>query len=157
MHPQIRSNKPGKCPICGMKLVPVQTQAAGGLRTLTISPEARALMDIETVPVERKYVTTEVRMVGKVDFDETKLGYITAWVAGRLDQLYVDFTGVEVNEGDHMVYIYSEQLYAAQEELLQALKYASGAPTTSTRRGIGNIDLVGSAREKLRLLGLTQK
>ena len=108
-----------------MKLVPVQTQVTGGLRTLTVSPEARALMDIETVPVERKYVTTEVRMVGKVDFDETKLGYITAWVAGRLDQLYVDFTGVEVNKGDHMVYIYSEQLYAAQEELLQALKYAS--------------------------------
>jgi len=157
MHPQIRSNKPGKCPLCGMKLVPVQTQVTGGLRTLIISPEARALMNIETVPVERKYVSTEVRMVGKVDFDETKLGYITAWVAGRLDQLYVDFTGVEVNQGDHMVYIYSEQLYAAQEELLQALKYASQAPATSTRRGIGSIDLVESAREKLRLLGLTQK
>ncbi|NOY28973.1 MAG: DUF3347 domain-containing protein [Planctomycetes bacterium] len=157
MHPQIRSNKPGKCPLCGMKLVPVQTQVTGGLRTLTVSPEARALMSIETVPVERNYVETEVRMVGKVDFDETKFGYITAWVAGRLDQLYVDFTGVEVKEGDHMVYIYSEQLYAAQEELLQAKKYASQASANSTRRGIGNIDLVESAREKLRLLGLTQK
>ncbi|MCH7751697.1 MAG: hypothetical protein IH898_06025, partial [Planctomycetes bacterium] len=81
MHPQIRSDKPGKCPLCGMDLIPVQTQTAGGLRTLTVSPEARALMNIETVPVERKYVATEVRMVGKVDFDETKLGYITAWVA----------------------------------------------------------------------------
>ncbi len=157
MHPQIRSPKPGKCPLCGMKLVPVQTQVTGGLRTLTISPEARALMAIETVPVERKYVATEVRMVGKVDFDETKLGYITAWVSGRLDQLYVDFTGVEVNQGDHMVYIYSEQLYAAQEELLQALKYASRLPANPTRPGIGNIDLVESAREKLRLLGLTQE
>jgi len=157
MHPQIRSNKPGKCPLCGMKLVPVQTKVTGGLRTLVVSPEARALMNIETAPVERKYVAIEVPMVGKVDFDETKLGYITAWVAGRLDQLYVDFTGVEVNQGDHMVYIYSEQLYAAQEELLQALKYASGASANSTRRNIGNIDLVGSAREKLRLLGLTQK
>jgi len=157
MHPQIRSIKPGNCPICGMELIPVQTKATGGLRTLTVSPEARALMDIETVPVERNYVTTEIRMVGKADFDETKFGYITAWVAGRLDQLYVDFTGVKVNEGDHMVYIYSEQLYAAQEELLQALRYARQAPATSTRKGIGNIDLVESAREKLRLLGLTQE
>jgi RND family efflux transporter MFP subunit len=157
MHPQIRSNKPGKCPICGMKLVPVQTKTTGGLRTLTVSPEARALMNVETVPVERKYVETEVRMVGKVDFDETKLGYITAWVSGRLDQLYVDFTGVEVNEGDHMVYIYSEQLYAAQEELLQAKKYASNSTANTVRRGIGNIDLVESAREKLRLLGLKQE
>ncbi len=157
MHPQIRSNKPGKCPICGMELVPVQAQASGGLRTLTVTPEARALMNVETVPVEREYVETEVRMVGKVDIDETKLGYITAWVAGRLDQLYVDFTGVEVNKGDHMVYIYSEELYAAQEELLQALKYARQAPSGPTRQGIGNIDLVESSREKLRLLGLTQK
>ena len=157
MHPQIRSGKPGKCPICGMPLIPVQTQVASGLRSLTISPETQALMDIETVTVERKFVETEIRMVGKVDFDETKLGYITAWVAGRLDQLYVDFTGVQVNEGDHMVYIYSEQLYAAQEELLQARKYANQATENSTRRGIGNIDLVESAREKLRLLGLTQK
>lgn len=157
MHPHIRSNKPGRCPICGMELSPVQTQTTGGLRALTVSPEARALMNIETVPVERKYVATEVRMVGKVDFDETKLGYITAWVAGRLDQLYVDYTGVEVNQGDHMVYIYSEELYAAQEELLQALKYASQASTSTTRLGIGSIDLVESAREKLRLLGLTQK
>jgi len=157
MHPQIRSNKPGDCPLCGMELVPVQTQSAGGLRTLTVSPEARALMSVETVPVERSYVATEVRMVGKVDFDETKLATITAWVAGRLDQLYVDFTGVKVKKGDHMVYIYSEQLYAAQEELLQAKKYASRASDNSTRRGIGTIDLVESAREKLRLLGLTQK
>jgi len=157
MHPQIRSNKPGKCPICGMKLIPVQTKTTGGLRTLTVSPEARALMNVETVPVERKYVETTVRMVGKVDFDETKLGYITAWVAGRLDQLYVDFTGVKVNQGDHMVYIYSEQLYAAQEELLQAIKYAKQSSTNSIRRGTGRIDLVESAREKLRLLGLTQE
>ncbi len=157
MHPQIRSEKPGKCPLCGMELVPVQKQSTSGLRTLTISPEARALMNIETVPVERNYVSTEIRMVGKVDFDETKLGYITAWVGGRLDQLYVDFTGVEVNEGDHMVYIYSEELYAAQEELLQAIKYASQTSANSTRRGGGSIDLVESAREKLRLLGLTQE
>ncbi len=157
MHPQIRSNKPGKCPLCGMKLVPVQTRTTGGLRTLVVSPEARALMNVETVPVERKYVATKIRMTGKVDFDETKLGTITAWVAGRLDQLYVDFTGVDVQKGDHMAYIYSEQLYAVQEELLQALKYAREASDNSVRRGIGNIDLVESAREKLRLLGLTQK
>lgn len=156
MHPQIRSNKPGKCPICGMDLIPV-AESSGGMRTLTISPEAKALMNVETSPVERRYVTQTIPMVGKVDYDETKLGYITAWVAGRLDRLYVDYTGVEVKKGDHMVYIYSEQLYAAQEELLQALKYAQDRTATPGRFGVADVDLLQSAREKLRLLGLTDE
>lgn len=62
-------------------------------------------MNIQTMPVERQYVTAEVRMVGKVDYDETRLRHITAWVADRLDRLYVDYVGVMVNEGDHLVYL----------------------------------------------------
>lgn len=154
MHPQIRSTTPGKCPICGMDLIPV-ANTSGGMRTLTISPAARALMNIASTPVERKYVSHDVPMVGKVDYDETKLGYISAWVPGRLDRLYVDYTGIGVNAGDHMVYIYSPELYSAQEELIQAIKYQS-------EQGRGNrftpsLDLVESAREKLRLLGLKEE
>jgi len=156
MHPQIRSSSPGKCPICGMDLIPV-AKSSGGMRTLTVSPSAEALMSIQTSAVERRYVTHEIPMVGKVAYDETKIGYITAWVSGRLDRLYVDFTGVEVKKGDHMVYIYSEQLYSAQEELTQALKYAAERGPQSSRVATGGIDIVESAREKLRLLGLQEE
>lgn len=154
MHPQIRQPKPGKCPICGMDLIPV-AKTSGGMRTLTLSQESTALMQIATTPVERRYVTHEIPMVGRVDYDETKLAYITAWVPGRLDRLYVDYTGVEVKEGDHLVYIYSEQLYSAQEELIQALKNRRERTPTTTL--IQPIDLVESAREKLRLLGLKEE
>ncbi len=99
MHAQIHSDKPGKCPLCGMDLIPVQRQTTGGLRTLTVSPAARALMNIQTVPVERKFVSAVVRMAGKVEYDETRRGYIAAWVPGRLDRLYVDYTGVAVKKG----------------------------------------------------------
>jgi Cu(I)/Ag(I) efflux system membrane fusion protein len=154
MHPQIRQPNPGKCPLCGMNLIPV-SKTSGGMRTLSVSPESRALMSISSSPVMRDYVTNEIRMVGKVDYDETKLAYITAWVSGRLDRLYVDYTGVAVKKGDHMAYIYSEELYAIQEELIQAIKYSRDrGPDTSRFRS--PIDLVESAREKLRLLGLTE-
>ncbi len=153
MHPQIRSGDSGDCPICGMDLIPV-AQSAGGMRTLTLSPESRALMSISSIPVERKYVSQEIQMVGKVDFDETKFGYISAWVPGRLDRLYVDYAGVTVKEGDHMVYIYSPELYAAQEELIQALKYQN-IPQGSIR--LPSVNLVATAREKLRLFGLTKE
>lgn len=155
MHPQIHSSKPGKCRICGMDLIPV-AKSAGGMRTLAISAESKALMKIETSPVERRYVTHEIPMVGRVDYDETRLGYITAWVPGRLDRLFVDFTGIEVKKGDHLASIYSEQLYSIQEELIQAVKYGSERPATTTTR-IQPIDLVESAREKLRLLGLKEE
>ena len=155
MHPQIRQPNSGSCPICGMDLIPVQTQA-GGLRTLTVSPETRALMNVATTPVMRKYVTHEIPMVGKVDYDETKKGYIAAWVPGRLDDLYVDYTGIHVNKGDHMVYIYSPELYSAQEELIGALKHRGERSPTNTTRLIQPIDLVEASREKLRLLGLSE-
>ena len=152
MHPQIRSPNPGKCPICGMDLIPVPT-SSGGMRTLAVSPETRALMNVAATPVERKYVTHEIALVGKVDYDETKVGYITAWVPGRLDRLYVDYTGIQVNKSDHMVYIYSPELYAAQEELIQALRYRTNRES-ATR--FPSLDLAEAAREKLRLLGLTE-
>ena len=153
MHPQIRRDGPGKCPICGMDLVPVK-KSAGGVRTVSINADVKKLMNIQTVPVGRRYVTADVRMVGKIEYDETRLAHITAWVSGRLDRLYVDFTGVEVNKGDHMAYIYSEELYTAQQELIAALESNAGR---SSSRFVKPIDLAESAREKLRLLGITDE
>ena len=134
MHPQIRQPAPGKCPICTMDLIPVDTRLIG-LREIEFSEEAAKLMEIETSIVERKFVTAEIRMVGKIDYDETRLKNITAWVPGRIDRLYVDFTGITVSKGDHMVYLYSPELISTQRELLLP-------------------SLKDAAREKLRLLGL---
>ena len=157
MHPQIRRQEPGACPICGMDLIPAEsgTEADRGLRELSISRAARALIDLRTAPVERKFVTATIRMVGKVAYDETRLGDITARVPGRLDRLYVDYTGVEVREGDHMASIYSPELYTAQGEVIADVKSIhearSPAAAESGRR------MLKSAREKLRLWGLTDE
>ena len=155
MHPQIRKSGPGACPICGMDLIPV-SKSASGMRTLAVSPEARALMSIQSSPVERRYVDHDVLMVGKVEYDETRLGHITARVPGRLDRMYVDFTGIKIKKGDHMVTMYSEALYSAQDELIQAIKFARARKGRPSLIG-GGIDLVESGREKLRLWGLTEE
>ena len=156
MHPQVRLGEPGLCPICGMELVLV-AEGGGieGERVFTTTPEAAALMEVEVAPVARKQVSAQVRMVGKVEYDETRLKYITAWVGGRIDRLYVDFTGVTVEEGAPMVYLYSPKLLAAQEELLQAVRAAAElSRSTSAYMRQAAERTVGSAREKLRLLGL---
>ncbi|QEG01509.1 Cation efflux system protein CusB precursor [Stieleria maiorica] len=153
MHPQIRRDGPGSCPICGMDLVPVK-KSASGIRTVSISSDVKKLMNVQTVPVAHRYVTANVRMVGKIEYDRTRLAHITAWVAGRLDRLFVEFEGVEVNKGDHMAYIYSEELYTAQEELVAAQQSKADRPAS---RFVEPLNLAESAREKLRLLGITEK
>lgn len=157
MHPQIQKDGPGACPICGMDLIPVTSGMAHGLRFLPVSPESRALMDIEVTPVERRYVETELRLVGKVEYDETRRKYITARVPGRLDRLFVDYTGIEVKKGDHMVTMYSEELYAAQQELILAVRNAKKPRPKKSFFDMEDVDLLSSAREKLRLLGLTRQ
>ncbi len=157
MHPQIVQSTAGKCPICAMDLIPMPqdlaTQAAP--RQLAVSEAAAKLMDIQTSKVERKFVARNVRMVGKVAYDETRVKSITAWVSGRIDRLYVDFTGTTVMKGDHLVYLYSPELISAQAELLQALKATqstSGGASSYLRTS--NEATLAAAREKLRLLGL---
>jgi len=156
MHPRVRQPKPGRCPICFMELVPIKKgDEEAGERALAISHAAAKLAEIQTSPVERKLVTVEVRMVGKVDYDESRLAYITAWVPGRLDRLYVDYTGVPVRKGEHLVYLYSPELYAAQEELLQALNVAEEMKKSDLPEMRETaMATVRAARDKLRLLGI---
>jgi len=161
MHPQIRLPRPGQCPICGMDLVPVDADSSGAgeanSRQIAMSEEALAIAEIETVAVRRALVARDVRMVGKVDYDETRVRNIAAWAPGRIDRLFVDYTGVEVNKGDHLVSLYSPELRTAQEELLQAIR----ANANLRQSGVSVLRestraTIESAREKLRLLGLTK-
>lgn len=158
MHPQFQLPKPGQCPICLMDLIPLTVDGDDevGPRVLSVSEHAAALMEIETTAVVRREVAATVSLVGHVDYDETRLVNITAWVAGRLDQLFVDYTGLSVEPGDPMVSLYSPDLLGAQEELLQALKAARqlGAGEGSSLHAV-SLATVEAVREKLRLWGLT--
>ncbi len=160
MHPQIVRDRPGLCPICHMELIPMPEGMAteASPRELTVSETAAKLMDIQTSPVERRFVASEIRMVGKVQYDETRVKYITSWVPGRLDRLYVDFTGTTVRKGDHLVYLYSPELISAQAELLQAAKAVQKVgESTSEYLTKSTATTLDAAREKLRLLGLNDQ
>ena len=73
------------------------------------------LAEIQSEPVQRQYLTREIRMVGKVDYDETRIRTVAAWIPGqnRLERLFVDYTGVPVRAGDHLVVLYSPELLTA--------------------------------------------
>ena len=159
MHPTIRESAPGQCSLCGMDLIPVASEQADegeGATELKLSARAQKLAAIEVAPVERKFVTAEIRMVGKVTYDETRVDNITAWVPGRIDRLFADYTGIPVRKGDHMVELYSPELLTTQQELIQALKTVKETEQSglSTIKATA-IQTVGAVRERLRLWGLT--
>ncbi len=124
MHPQVRLPKAGKCPICSMPLVlatkPKKSAGAdaGNEPMLELSAHARAMAGVETVAIERRKLHREVRAVGKVQYNEAALSTITTRVDGYIERLFIDYTGVEVKAGDHLVEIYSPDLVIAQQELL---------------------------------------
>lgn len=156
MHPQIQLPGPGACPICGMDLIPGGTAGAGlDPSRLRLSDAARRLAALEVAPVERRPVHRELSLVGKVTFDETRVEAISARFPGRLDRLFVDYTGVPVQAGEHLAEVYSPELLTAQQELLQSLRAAreAGADLEYLRRTTRAT--VAATREKLRLWGLS--
>ncbi len=145
MHPRIRQPDPGDCPICAMDLIPLSDAEDGGdddPRALSMSEASMALAEIQTTEVQRTFPEVEVRLVGKLEYDETRLKNLTARFPARIEQLYVNYTGVPVNQGEHLAKVYSPQLLTAQRELLTA---HSTNPDSSVTR---------AARDKLLLWDL---
>jgi Cu(I)/Ag(I) efflux system membrane fusion protein len=144
MHPQVRLPNPGSCPICSMPLIPAErpTGEKASAGTIELSDHALAMASVETAPVERKALSHVVRAVGKIAYDETSLATITSRVDGYAERLFVNFTGVGVNKGDHLAEVYSPDLVVAQQELLVA---AGGARP----------ELLTTTKLKLHRLGLT--
>lgn len=148
MHPQIRQKEPGQCPICGMDLIPLQSADSGqenkGPFVYTMSPSAKALANIQTSTVQAENLTSDVTLTGRIAVNEQQLGTITAHYAGRIEALFVDYTGQRVQKGQKLATIYSPELITAQKELLETAKNKASNPT-----------LYNAAREKLRLWKIT--
>lgn len=143
MHPQVRLPRPEPCPLCGMKLIPLSQLKAEQAHT-----EERA--NIETEAVAFRELVREIRTVGKIDYNERRIKSISARIAGRIDRVHADFTGIEVKPNAHLLDLYSPALVSAQSELLRALEAAEG-PAGDRRFAKLTLD---SARTKLKLLGI---
>ncbi|UGU17374.1 efflux RND transporter periplasmic adaptor subunit [Sinomicrobium kalidii] len=139
MHPQIRQNEPGKCPICGMDLIPLDKGGGGDPAVVEMSENAVKLANIQTVMVGKKAAEKVIRLNGKVVPDERKVYTQTTHISGRIERLTVNFTGERVGRGQTLAVVYSPDLVTAQEELLQAYAIKDAQP-----------ELFEAAKQKLR-------
>jgi len=163
MHPFIIKDKPGSCPICGMTLVPVKQAGAGPAGTnpadmpehVSLSPSQVVMANVATVEVDTAPLSKEISAAGIVQYDQSRQAKVTAWVAGRIDRLYVDTVGAYVSKGRPVAEVYSPDLVSAQQEYLLALKsreqFKDSAIQAISQGGDG---LVSSARQRLKLMGV---
>ena len=140
MHPQIRQDKPGQCPICGMDLVPLHdNHAVTDDDAISMSEAAMKLAEVQTAIVTRGQASKEVLLYGKVQASEQLLRSQAAHVPGRIEKLLVNFTGETIESGQLIATVYSPELVTAQKELTEAMTLSDRYPA-----------LMEAAREKLR-------
>src|SRR5680860_257971 len=148
MHPQIMLPEPGDCPICGMDLIPAE-QSAGGLTTdqFKMTENALALANIQTTMVGGSRIEDNTLLLsGKVMENEELNAVQVSYFAGRIEKLYVNFTGEQVNRGQLLATIYSPELVSAQQELLTTASLKESQPA-----------LYKAVRNKLKLWKLSEK
>lgn len=160
MHPSIVSDKPGACPICGMTLVKraraQQSEEGDGasLRSINLSPSQRVIANVSTTTVGRADLNKEVSAVGVVDFAEPLQTKVSARFNGRIERLYVNFTGAHVRKGDPLFELHSPDLISAEEELILAVNAARPDSSGDNHQQ----ELLEASRERLHIhFGMTHE
>ena len=147
MHPSVRSDRPGACPVCGMALVKktslkeATTDELAVLGSISLSPTQRVLANVSTAKAELRSLSKTFSAAGIADFAEPRRALVTARFRGRIEHLFVDFPGEEVRKGQALFELYSPDLVAAQQDFLLAQR----AQSDTTRQ----VSLVEASRERL--------
>ena len=173
MHPSFRSDKPGNCGICGMRLVldddaahpaGAAPQAEGApsasmpMGTINVSPEKQQLIGVRYGTVEMAAGTHSFRATGKVAADETRVAKVQTKIEGWIDKVYVDFIGKLVEKGQPLLTLYSPEMLATQQEYLLALKSRDIMKGSPLRSSLEQSDsLVVAARRRLELWDLGER
>lgn len=149
MHPSVHAHEPGTCPVCSMTLTPV-TRADEQSGVVQLDEARQRAIGVRTEKAAKAALTLDIRAVGKLTYDETRLQDVVMKVSGFLSGLRVTATGQPVKKGEPLFQLYSPELYAAQQDFLLA---------RSSREALGGIgrgdELVRAAETKLSLLGLS--
>ena len=149
MHPNIVSDKPGVCPICGMDLQPRKKSTVKGIpgrSPVELTGQQRQLINLRTATIGISPVVKTIRTVGKMEQDESAVSTVSAWTSGRIEKLYVNKVEMNVRTGDRLYSIYSPDLYSTMQEYVGLLV-----------RQPANSLLIDATETRLALLGLSEE
>ena len=149
MHPQVIQDHPGRCPICGMELLPL-TPGLRDIRNLTIDPVMVQNMGVRTAVAKRGELRRTLALVGTFTEPEQNHVEVNLRVSGWVEKLYANQENMEVKKGERLFDLYSPEITAAADELIAARKFGADAGDS----GKMTEAVVGAARRKLELMGV---
>lgn len=152
MHPWIKSDKPGKCTICGMTLVPVYEGEKGvemDSGTVTLGSNMVQVIHVQSAPATMQPLQRSFRFAGTIEDDDTRHRILSAYVKGRIDELFVNYIGAEVKEGQPLASFYSPTLLSSEREYV--------ALARSPRENVDYQRLLAASKLRLTQYGLTEK
>jgi Cu(I)/Ag(I) efflux system membrane fusion protein len=162
MHPQVVRDKPGACPICGMTLVKrvadsaKNGEAGSAMNRVSLSPSRQILAQVSTTVVHRGPAMRSVRAAGRIDYAETEYRQISTRFGGRVEKLYLTFTGQRVRKGDPVAELYSPDAISAQQEYVLASDSYLEVKDAPEMIAAGARSLVDQSRQKLLQWGFTE-
>ena len=127
MHPQIRQPEAGKCPICGMDLILADANGNSNPLVFEMTEDAIKIANIQTTKIGAAGTSSVsenegLKLSGKIQANETTTASIVSHIPGRIEKLFVSFTGEQIESGQKIATIYSPNLITAQKELIEANK-----------------------------------
>lgn len=123
MHPWVKSDKPGRCTICGMALTPVY-EGEKGLDAssgdfVSLTQTQIQVLHVETAEAKVQPLTRTLPVAGMIDDDASRHRVLSAYIDGRIQKLHVNFMGAEVTEGQPLAEFYSPALLQSEREYRQ--------------------------------------
>ena len=156
MHPQIRQNQPGTCPLCGMNLVQsTSLQTTTDPNAIQLSEDAQKLADIQTLKVTKSSPSITLHLNGRVGPDKRKTAVQTTHISGQIEQLLIGSKGQYIKAGEIIAYVYSPDLIEAQNELFEAFAMKEAQPELfeATRKKLENWKLTSAQIDTILRLG----
>jgi membrane fusion protein, copper/silver efflux system len=153
MHPQIKEEHPGKCPICQMELIPVPKGSLRATGELNLNEEQIRLGNIQVDTIRTGNIGDRLTLAGTLNFDQQKRSSINTRVPGRIERLLVKKTGDYIHKGEAIYEMYSEQLNNAKQEYVNALQQQTTIGNSLINYGA----IVESAKGKLILWGMSNE
>jgi Cu(I)/Ag(I) efflux system membrane fusion protein len=153
MHPSVRSNKPGPCPVCGMAMVKrtkvkeSSSTEIANLERVSLSAAQRVIANVSTTKVGRADIDKEISAVGVIDIAEPSQAKVTARFNGRIEKLFVGYSGALVKKGDPLFELHSPDLVSAEQELILAVSAAQKSAALDDEQE----KLLTASRERLHI------
>lgn len=156
MHPQIHKDKPGNCPICGMKLIKVMPTSNGDMMPLdssliyltqdvtkTVVGSFKVIEPVKTEPDDT------IAATGYIGFDKRNINNVNTRVTGRIEKLYIKYSNQRIHKGQPLMTIYSPELLSTQKDLLQVVKDNDQSLIISIKEKLLNLGMRANEIQKV--------